>query len=211
MKICQCGVSWKPSKCEGNMNNKCGHIQTQPDTRHPTMFTEQRSNEMAHTDTSWNKTSQCVHKTALKWNGTHRHKLTQDIPMCSQNSAQMKRHKQTQADIRHPNVFTKQLSNETAHTDTSWHKTSHCVHRTALKWNSTYRHKWMQDIPLCSQISAQMKRHIQTQADATHPNVFTEQHSNQTGHTDTSWHKTSQRVHKTALKWNSTSLKQRTY
>jgi len=41
-------------------------------------------------DPTGHKPSQCVHKIVLKWNGTYGPNRTQAIPMCSQNSAQMK-------------------------------------------------------------------------------------------------------------------------
>ena len=134
----QCGVTLKPSKCTGNMNsNKCGHIQTQLDTSHPSVFAKQCSNQTAHTDTAGHKSSQCAHKTVLKPNGTHRHNRTQVIPMCSQNSARTKRHTETQPDTSHPNVLTKQRSNQTAHRDTTRHKSSQCVYKTVLEPNGT--------------------------------------------------------------------------
>jgi len=155
MKRCQCGVTWKPSKRKGNMNNnKCGHIQTQPDTSHSTVLTEQRSSETAHRDTSWHKTSQHVHKTALKWNGTYRHKMTQQSPTCSQNSAQMKWHIETQADTRYPNMFTKQRLNETAHTEQANIRHPNVFTKQRLNETAHTENRLTQDIPTCSQNSA---------------------------------------------------------
>jgi len=116
------------------------HIQTQADTTQPNVFTKQRSNEMAHTDTSWHNTAQRVHKTVLKWNGTYRPNQTQVIPMCSQNSAQMKRHitqtqnlliKLSSASWQHGHMF--QLNSEQPSSCQSAQNT----HRNITQWCSS--------------------------------------------------------------------------
>ena len=164
-----------------------------------------------------------VHRTALKWNSTYRHKLTQHSPTCSQNSTQMKRHILTQhSPTCSQNSAQMKRHILTQHSPTCsqnsaqikwhiWHKLIWVIPMCSQNNAQMKRHIRKRAIPMCSQNSAQMKRHIRTQPDTSHANVSTKLPSNETAHTDPTGHESSQCVHKIVLKLNGTSLKHRAY